>query len=343
MNPSTERKAIDSLKGIAILGIMLVHSGCSFPGLLRIIANNGSRGVQLMFLINGYLIFKSLDNAQERGQTLKEWYRGKFLRIIPLYWFFTILHLLVFGTGERFYLGPLKQVSWLNILCNLFCLHGFFPYYIGSINLNWFIADLAIWYLIAPVCYKMLNSLEKIISGLLIIIPIDYVLLILAEKYPLISNDVIWSDYISTLCFLAEFPIIMLGGIVYCIVKEGRISGIHKITSYTGCFFAFVGLAVVCIGSDKFIIYSKLFSVGVCFALLLISQLANSNAVLSNSFFAVFGRHSYSIYLCHIFIIHIIDFIPKDLMTGFIGQIGRYVFICAASLMVAVCVERKRR
>lgn len=126
MNPSTERKTIDSLKGIAILGIILVHSECSFSGMLRIIAGNGSRGVQLMFLINGYHILKSLDNMQKRGGTLKEWYKGKFLRIIPLYWFFTILHLLVFGTGERFFLGPLKQVSWLNILCNLLCLHGFF-------------------------------------------------------------------------------------------------------------------------------------------------------------------------------------------------------------------------
>lgn len=85
----------------------------------------------------------------------------------------------------------------------------FFPYYINSINLNWFIADLAIWYLIAPVCYKLFNSLEKIIGGLLIIIPIDYVILILAEKF---SNEIILRNYISTLCFPAEFPIILLGG-----------------------------------------------------------------------------------------------------------------------------------
>lgn len=29
-----ERKVIDSLKGIAILGIILVHSGCRLPGIL---------------------------------------------------------------------------------------------------------------------------------------------------------------------------------------------------------------------------------------------------------------------------------------------------------------------
>lgn len=126
---------------------------------------------------------------------------------------------------------------------------------------------------------------------------------------------------------------------VYYIVKEGRITSVHKMTSYAECFFAFVGLADLCIGSDKLIIYNQCFSIGICFAVLLISQLANPNVILSNSFFAVFGQHSYCIYLCHIFVIHIIDFIPKDLMTGLIGQMGRYVLICAISLIVAVCVE----
>lgn len=237
MDQVCKRETIDSLKGIAILGIMLVHSGCSFPPVLSIIANNGARGVQLMFLINGYLIFKSLDNAQKKGITLKQWYKGKMIRIIPLYWFFTILHLLVFGTGYRFYLGPLEKVSWLNIVCNLVCLHGFFPYYIGSINLNWFIADLAIWYLIAPICYRMFCSLEKITAALLVIIPIDYILLVILEKHSLISNEVIWKDYISTLCFPAEMPVILLGCMVYYMVKEGKIEGIHRSTSRAGIFF----------------------------------------------------------------------------------------------------------
>ena len=307
MNLLSERKTINSLKGIAILGIMLVHSGCTLPGILNEVVLNGARGVQLMFVINGYLIFKSLDNAKEKELTLKQWYRGKFIRIIPLYWLFTILHLLVFGTGERFWIGPLKGVSGLNIICNLLCIHGFFPYYINSINLNWFIADLAIWYLIAPVCYKLFNSLEKMIGCLMIIVPIDYILLFLMGRYPLISNEGIWHDYTTILCFPAELPIIMLGCAIYYVVKEGKIVNIHKATSYKCLFFAFVCLPFLCVGSEKFNIYSRMFSFGICFAIIMLSQLVHPTVMLNNSFFAIFGKYSYGIYLCHIFVIHMID------------------------------------
>ncbi|MDE6845899.1 MAG: acyltransferase [Lachnospiraceae bacterium] len=341
MNSSGERQAIDSLKGIAILGIMLVHSGCAFSGIMGNIANSGARGVQLMFMINGYLIFKSLDNAQDKGITLKQWYKGKIIRIIPLYWFFTILHLLIFGTGERFYLGPLKSVSWLNVVCNMLCVHGFFPYYINSINLNWFIADLAIWYLIAPLCYKLIPSLEKAIGCLLIIIPIDYAVLALAERYPLISNEAIWRDYVSILAFPAELPVILLGCTVYYMVKEGRCINVHKLTSYAGCFFALMSLLFLCTGSSRFSVYSNVFSFGICFAIVMTAQLANPMTLLDNPLFAIFGRHSYGIYLCHIFLISFINTAmgKMTVQTGTAGQIGKYLLICTVSLAASVCVE----
>ena len=223
---------IDALKGIAMMGIILVHSRIVFPnpfGILNCVVQNGARGVQLMFIINGYLIFKSLDGIFSKGMPLKNWYMRKALRILPLYWIFTILHLIVFGRGERFYLGPLSEVSWLNIACNLLCIHGFFPYYINSINVNWFIADLVIWYLIAPFVYKKFNSLQKIVSGLLIMVPVVYGLLIVLYKIPIISSEPIWKDYLFCLSFLPEFPVILLGGIIFWLEKEKRLNMIREV------------------------------------------------------------------------------------------------------------------
>lgn len=341
IEPFKERKVIDSLKGIAILGIILVHSGCRLPGILGGLANNGARGVQLMFLINGYLIFKSLDNAHDRGLTLKQWYKGKIIRIIPLYWLFTILHLLIFGTGDRFWLGPLHKVSWLNVLCNLLCVHGFFPYYINSINLNWFIADLAIWYLVAPLFHRFLNSLEKVICSLLLIVPVNCILLFFLERYPLISDEVIWRDYLSILCFPAEFPTILLGCAIHYMVKEG-FSNVHKYTSYAGVFFVMVSLLLLCIGSNKLSVYNNVFSFSICFAILLILQLANDMGLFVNSFFAIFGKHSYGIYLCHIFVCSFANTALGETFSkmGSVGQIGKYISICAVSVVAAVCTEK---
>lgn len=58
------RKTIDSLKGIGILGVVLVHYSIKASNdLISGIVFNGARGVQLLFIINAYLIFTSLSSV----------------------------------------------------------------------------------------------------------------------------------------------------------------------------------------------------------------------------------------------------------------------------------------
>ena len=339
-------KSIDSLKGIAMLGILLVHSRIIFSGkyeILNCVINSGARGVQLMFVLNGYLIFKSLDRAFQRETSLKEWYKRKALRILPLYWIFTILHLVVFGRGERFYLGPLKEVSWVNIICNLLCVHGFFPYYINSINVNWFIADLMIWYLIAPFVYKRLNSLKKILSGTLFIVPVVYCLIMVIQKHPIISNEAIWNDYVSILCFLPELPAILLGCIIYWLEKEHKTTVIDKQMSRGMLIFAFIAVLLLISGSNMFYVFSNIFSFALIFALILVIQLTNPTRLLCNGVFQAFGRHSYGIYLSHLFVVsfvwNVIDSV-KGLSLGNRMSALIYFMICVCSLVVAVGVEK---
>ena len=54
---------IDALKGLAILGVTMAHTGgSSLPGIFGRIGSSGARGVQLFFLISGMLAFSSLAN-----------------------------------------------------------------------------------------------------------------------------------------------------------------------------------------------------------------------------------------------------------------------------------------
>lgn len=69
-------------------------------------------------------------------------------------------------TQGTYYLGTLPDVSWLNVLCNLFFIHGFYPYYTNSINANWFMGVLAVFYLLAPFMYRIINSLERAIIAI---------------------------------------------------------------------------------------------------------------------------------------------------------------------------------
>lgn len=95
-----DRECIDALKGIGILGIILVHYDLhSSNDLIAGIVFNGARGVQLMFVINAFLIFNSLSKIDLNRKNIIMWWKHKFLRLIPLYYFFTIFYLLLFGTG----------------------------------------------------------------------------------------------------------------------------------------------------------------------------------------------------------------------------------------------------
>jgi peptidoglycan/LPS O-acetylase OafA/YrhL len=67
---------VDLARTLAIVGVVLVHSGCF---------NNGRFGVQLFFLVSGYLL-ADLGNLSTRDFLVR-----RILRLFPLYWLILIL------------------------------------------------------------------------------------------------------------------------------------------------------------------------------------------------------------------------------------------------------------
>ncbi|MBD5470166.1 MAG: acyltransferase [Lachnospiraceae bacterium] len=334
-----DSKCINSLKGIGILGVVLVHCGLGVQdGILGSIAASGARGVQLLFIINAFLIFNSLEKIEFNRKQIIAWYKRKFIRLIPLYWFFTILHLLVFGLGERYYLGTLPSVSPLNILCNMLFLHGFHPYYIGSINANWFMADLAIFYVLAPLLYKLIDSLEKSVISLLIITPLGYILYHFALGWNVLEVKAIWTDYVTILSFLAEFPIILLGIFAYFMIKESHKWKNKGVISVVTLMFSLFCMVSLIMGKQYFIIFNYIFSFGVLFTVLFIGQAQSSLKCINNSLFALFGKHSYGIYLSHTFLLSTI--LNENYGGGVIGAFIRYCIVVAGALLIAVIAEK---
>lgn len=333
-----DRKSIDSLKGIAILGVVLVHYGINTNNeFINSIVANGARGVQLLFILNAYLIFGSLSKVEWNRKNIIIWLKKKFIRLIPLYWFFTILHLIVFGLGERYYLGPLSRISITNIICNLFFLHGFNPYYIGSINANWFMADLAVFYLLAPLLYKLINSLERAVISLLSVATLGYILWHFALGWNVLSVEAIWIDYVNILSFFSELPIMLIGILVYYIKNYGFKLEYRNLLSKIILFYALFMMLSLIIHKDYFKIFNNIFSFGILLALIFMSQLINPCRLISNSLFAVFGKHSYGIYLSQLFII---PSIKKILGGGYISTCIGYIATVVAALAIGVLSEK---
>jgi peptidoglycan/LPS O-acetylase OafA/YrhL len=337
---SFDSKCIDSLKGIGILGVVLVH--CRIDTSNNIISNivdNGARGVQLLFDINAFLIFNSLSKIDLNKKNILNWWKNKFLRLIPLYWFFTIVHLLVFGIGERYFLGPLPKVSFLNIVCNLFFLHGFNPYYINSINANWFMADLAMFYIIAPFLYKIINSLEKAIYSIVITTIGGYILMHFALNINVISVEGIWQDYVKIISFPAELPIMLLGILAYYIywaIKD-KVEN-KRLFSYIIVFFSLFCMLSYIAEKNYFILFNNIYSFGILFTLIVISQLVYPMSIIRNVVFEILGKHSYGIYLSHIIVLKYVNIMLGDIDLK--KSIVRFILVIFISLGVANISEK---
>lgn len=337
------RNSIDSLKGIGIMGIVLVHCGLQTSNdFIGQIVFNGARGVQLMFMINSFLVYSSLSKIQMNKENILRWWIGKFIRLIPLYYFFTGLHLLVFGLGDRYYLGSLSKVSLTNILANYLFLHGFHPYYINSINLNWFIADIALFYFLAPFLYKIINSLEKTLISLFLIVPLVFFLMNQVVIMNVLSVKEIWSDYVCIMSFPAEFPIMLLGILSYFILQrlDFKAEREKMFFSYASLIFGISCLFIMFSKNNTIVFFYNIFSYGITFMIIFCGQLVYPLKIINNYFFQVIGKHSYGIYLSHLFVISFMKKIDLRLVKyGNKYSTVDYLIVLGIAIIISVMSE----
>lgn len=178
VSQSDKIKWVDSMKGIAICGVVMAHTGAStLPSVLGIIGGNGNRGVQLFFVISGYLTFLSLHNNKD---SINFWWFKKFAKLAPLYYIALVIGTMAEGRVE--WLGREEHISTLNFVVHLLFLHGFVPHYCNSIiGGEWYLGTLTIFFMIAPLLYKYINTLERAFYSLIAFIALSCLNIIVSQ------------------------------------------------------------------------------------------------------------------------------------------------------------------
>ena len=155
---------IDSMKGIAILGVFMTHFGSSIVfikdnSFLSALFFFGARGVQIFFILSIYLAFYSYAKGNSGRSSARSdigWIFKKIIRLAPLFWLSIAMSVLLF---------PSAQVSLGNILSTTLFFNAISPYWINSIlSVNWYIAILVPMYYLIPLAYKKINNLQKAIA-----------------------------------------------------------------------------------------------------------------------------------------------------------------------------------
>jgi peptidoglycan/LPS O-acetylase OafA/YrhL len=117
---SARLNGLDTLRAIAIAGVMLFHLRGVLPESFGVVGQFGWMGVDLFFVLSGYLIGSQLLKPYSRGErpSLRQFYRRRVYRILPAYLFVLCLYFVWPAWREAAGISPLWQ--FLTFTENLF-------------------------------------------------------------------------------------------------------------------------------------------------------------------------------------------------------------------------------
>lgn len=284
-------KWIDALRGYGALAVLMCHL------IQRLIANNlivsnsvthyllnGARAVQLFFIISGLTTFLSLDGSSGGGY--KRYVIKRYLSIFPHYILAIVLYYIV---GRGFSLlstaTGMVRISFLGIVLNVLGLNSLSATFINSVVPGgWYIGVIWIYYLIAPLIYKIVRNTDRASICVGVALLIRVVFHLFCSRF--ISDPLVvdWAD----MWILNQFVFIAIGQFLYFVLlKQDTYVGI------TGQVTLLVTVLYVTFQKDSLIFWALIFVV-------LIYIIVNTESpVIVNRFALIFGKYSLELYLLH--------------------------------------------
>lgn len=345
VSDSHYRGYIDSLKGMAVVAIILYHISVfndpELPWPFWWITHSGDRGVQLFFVISGFLSYLSLDRRfKDPGKVTSSgafsWIKSRLIKLVPLYYLALVMSMLTHSWSPM-WLGNEGHVSVLNILTHTVLIHVFFPHYADSILwVEWYLGVLVLYLVMTPFLYKYANGLKRMMLLLLLfeVVIITFPSLLM-DLMPLEEDLFVYYGYIYNISPHLHLVVYSLG-IVLGILTHGNIGKLKnpRLISRGMLVFLIVEMIVLSIAGIKNINLFGLWSF-----MLLLSQEIHSSPIIDNRLFRFIGKHSYVMYLFQFTFFNIYDqFIGIGglagwCLKGIICIVMLLCFSCAISMI----------
>ncbi len=334
------------LRGLAILAVMLYHFTGGYKGNIpllhawALIAGAGWMGVDLFFVLSGFLITGILYDTIHAEHRVRNFYARRSLRIFPL--FYAVL----FGL---FFLSRPLQLHWrpehlvyftyLSNVVLVFLPHFQPPSHWVNLGHLWSLAVEEQFYLIWPFVVwtvRRRGLLLKIIFTALLAGPIVRGLLLLKGMDPSTMTELLWTRGDSLLFgaaasllvrgtaeYLATAKAILIGSILLiavCIYAAGG----PIATSY---WFSTIGYSALAAFSASIIYFAQ--------------QGARWTSLLFNRpLLQFFGRYSYGLYLFHglyfVYLRNLTGALESRLHSGVVAQLLIVLVGFALSILLAM-------
>jgi len=295
---------LDAVRGLAVL-LVLVHNTDIYPSLhLGLIAANGWMGVDLFFVLSGFLITGILVDSKNSEGYFRNFYARRCLRIWPLYYsclLFMFVVVPILRPAEAQTIFEARSSPWWAF--PLFLQNFLLPVptmATGLLGVTWSLAVEEQFYLAWPLVVRFCteSQLRKIAIAVICISP--------ALRYYLSLHHV--DIYSNTFCRLDG---LMAGALLALVVRSPSFVSEKFLTGAWITLFVSAPLALlVDTLHARWIVFSLVALASVAFVYLsLFSQQKWLRGVLTNRLLIYTGTISYGIYL--------LQKIPLDVVKAF--------------------------
>lgn len=334
---------VDALRGWAVLMVMFAHTVTKKPNLLpelKALIAKGAYGVQLFFIMSAFTLYHSYHSRASREHfSTSNFFLRRIFRIAPLYWLAIIYYLWQDGFGPRRWLGDARFVTIENILSNVTFTNGFNPEWINSIVPGgWSIGIEFIFYACMPFIFLRVTNLRKAFNLFFFALVFRIVSInSLSTIHPFV-NDVFWNEFLY-FSFPSQFPVFALGVVLYYIVIRGQ--GIREVSPLALLSVAGLSAGELLIGGGLLMPNHLLVSMSFVVAVVALSR--RPVKLLVNPVITYVGQLSYSMYIVHFAVLHMmaqmgLDRIVRD--GGILNHMARFIMLLSLTVMVSIPIFR---
>jgi exopolysaccharide production protein ExoZ len=330
--------SIQFLRGFAALAVVIHHTGGYVkryfePNLLFADKFSiGFAGVDLFFVISGFIIHFTSKKYLDNPSKLKEYLQKRFIRVYPIYWIITTIlffssWLIVLLLNKNIF-----SIGYPNTFLAYIQTYTLFPLHFAINPVTWTLSYEIFFYL----CFALLIISKRlwIIPALILAISFYNIFISVPETIEVKLNyfNFIFSGYNF------EF---MLGFLIYQFYKKIKLSSIISVILLISAISIIVLFGYEIGDYDS---YKRVLTFGLPSGLILLAflNLEQNKAISFPKFTIVLGDTSYALYLIHFPMMLFMNKIPQILGYTFNGnqEVWYSYFIILSIIFTSIYVHK---
>ena len=316
---------ITGLRAIAATMVVIIHTQAfiDFGYVGQAITSAGKYGVDIFFVISGFTISKTFKEAKNYRSYLIR----RIMRVVPLYWLIISIATMLWLSGLfslPYWMQEFEtQPDLYNFLMHISML-SFLDYRIATslLGVEWTISIEFFWYVFLPPLICFGKTVSRLIGMIFVILILTGILSYISKELLGTSQPVKWSP-------IAHGHLFFIGIISYYLRDRFKSISSQRPAIWIGVAVALFALALtINFGGRRGVL---VLSTAILIVYVTPARAEWTTKPLTNRVMLFLGSISYSIYLIHILVIHVLD----DLSMLPASSIGKFAIVYAITVALS--------